>query len=203
MVFWNQIKDTLLSAINYAYSVGHLHSSALKGIISLIPKKGRDTRKVENMHPITLLNMDYKLIEKVLANRLKPVLIDIINANQRGFLTDRHIACNIRRIFDLIEYAQEENIPGVILSMDFEKCFDRVETAALLKALRYFGAEESFLKWMQVLYTDPIAAVANNGFLSSWFRVTRSIKQGGPNSAYYFLVIAEVLAIELRKKSRD
>ena len=85
IVFWLQISDILLEAINAGYDTGRLHGTALEGIITLIPKKDRDTQKIENMRPITLLNVDYKLIEKVLADRIKPTLYSIINSNQKGF----------------------------------------------------------------------------------------------------------------------
>ena len=102
-VFFNGIQGILLDAINYGYE-HYIHNSALRGIISLIPKKGKDSRILNNLRSIMLLNTDYKLIEKVLANRLKPVLIELINEDQKGFLAGRHIATNIRRVFDLIEY---------------------------------------------------------------------------------------------------
>ena len=64
IVFFNEIKEVLLEAINYAYEGGKLHDSALKGIITLIPKWNRDGRVIANMWPITLLETEYKLTEK-------------------------------------------------------------------------------------------------------------------------------------------
>ena len=151
------------------------------------------------MHPITLLNTDYKLIEKVLANRLRPKLEQLISIDQKGFMSDRRISCNIRRILDLIAYTEEENLPGVILSMDFEKCFDCIEKSTLLATLEYFNIGQSYKQWTSLIYSEPVACVLNNGYFSNYFKVSRSVKQGGPNSAYYFLLIAEVLAIELQK----
>ena len=144
------------------------------------------------------MNTDYTLIEKVLANRLKPALQHLIHQDQKGFLPGRHIACNIRRILDIIEVCDENDLPFAILSMDFEKCFDHVEIPALIKALEYFEVGSSYIKWIRTIYEGPEAAISNNGFVSDWFKVTRSVKQGGPNSAYLFLIIAEVLAIKLR-----
>ena len=100
---------------------------------------------------------------------------------------------------DLIEFTDSEDIPGIILSMDFVKCFDRIEIPALVSSLKYFNIGSSYVRWTEMIYNSPVACVANNGFFTEYFNVTRSVKQGGPNSAYYFLVIAEVLAIELRK----
>ena len=152
IVFWNKVGQCLLDAINFAYDIGHLHDSALKGIITLIPKKHKDTRIIKNLRPISLLNTDYKLIEKVLANRLKVALEEIIHYDQKGFLASRHSGCNIRRILDIMEYAHETDMPGVILSMDFEKCFDRVDIDALIQSLKYFGIGSSFVKWTKTIY---------------------------------------------------
>ena len=201
VIFFNKISDILLDTINYAYKTGKLHSSALRAMITLIPKKLRDQRVLTNLHPISLLNTDYKLIEKVLTNRLKPALTHLINEDQKGFLCGRHICTNIRRILDLIEYAEEEDIPGVILSIDYMKCFDRIELSAILGALRYFGAGESFLSWAKLLYNGSVSCIINQVHLSGWFKVTHSVKQGTPCSAYFFLLIAEIVALELRANS--
>ena len=85
VIFWRLIGERLCQSINFAYEKGKLHDSALKGIIILIPKKGKDSRIVANLRPITLLNTDYKLIEKVLANHLKTALTEVISQDQKGF----------------------------------------------------------------------------------------------------------------------
>ena len=199
IVFFDRIKDLLLDTINYAYIHNILHDSALRGIISLIPKKGKDIRVIANMRPITLLNCDYKLIEKVLANRLKPVLKTLVNQDQKGYLQDRRISANIRRILDLILFTEEEALPGIIISIDFEKCFDQVELQTLISAMEYFNIGPSYQRWIWLTYSNPRACVTNNGFFTHFFKVTRSVKQGGSNSTYFFLLIAEILAIEIHK----
>ena len=202
-MFFSKIGVLLLDAVNYAFTnTGVLHNSALRGVINLIPKRNKDIRFVKNLRPISILCCDYKLVEKMLANRIKPALEFIINNDQKGFMADRRISCNIRRILDLVDYAEKNDIPGIIVSIDFLKCFDRIETHALINAMQYFGIGYDFQKWTRIIYTDSVSCVANNGHFSSYFKVTRSVKQGGPCSAYYFLLIAEVLAIELRKNSK-
>ena len=203
VIFWNKIGKFFVKTLEFAYDVNDLHDSAFKGVINLIPKKGKDSRVIKNLRPITLLNTDYKIIEKVLANRLKPLLSHLINEDQKGFMKNRNISCNIRRVLDLIELSDREDIPGLLISLDFEKCFDRIEVKAVLGALSYFNFGESFGKWTNLIYSRPIACVSSNGFFSNYFPVERSVKQGGCCSAYYFLIIAEVLAIELRKQSAN
>ena len=202
IIFWNQIKHILLDACNYSFEVGKLHSSALKGIINLIPKRSKDSRIIKNLRPISLLPTEYKLIEKVLANRMKPSLESIIHQDQKGFLPGRKIAANIRCILNILEYIQTENESGIIVSIDFEKAFDRIEIKSLLKILKLFNFSNDFVHWTETIYNGPVACVTNHGYLSEFFDVTRSVKQGGPCSAYYFLVCAEILAILLRENGQ-
>ena len=75
IMFYSKIKTTLLNAINAACTeTGKLHDSAIRGVITLIPKKQRDCRYIENMRPISPFCTDYEIVEKMSANRLKPVL---------------------------------------------------------------------------------------------------------------------------------
>ena len=202
IVYWNRIKNILLEALNHAYSTGKLHNSALQGVISLIPKAGKDLRYIRNLRPITLLNTDYKLLEKCLANRLKPVLVSIINEDQKGFMADRRINNNIRRILDAVIYCESHDKPITVLSIDAEKAFDRVEIPALTGAMKYFGIGDSFQKWTQICFKDAEAMVINFGYTSKKFKVTRGVKQGGCCSAFYFLLLVEVLANKLRNSEK-
>ena len=201
IVFWPLIKEYVVNALNYGYQTGELHKSARLGVISLIPKKDKDNRYITNMRPITLLNNDYKILEKILANRLKPALEEIVDQDQKGFMEGRNISVNIRRIIDLIQHTEKNNIPGAILSLDAEKCFDKIEIDSLLSVMKYFNIGESFRKWTKLCFTEAKAVVINNGYSSKEMNIERGVKQGGCCSAYYFLLIAEFLAIKIRKDS--
>ena len=81
-------------------------------VITLLPKKDKDPLFIKNHRPITLLNTDYKIIAKVMANRLKSFLHEIIHEDQTGFMKGRNTGNNIRTIIDLIEYCDSNDIPG-------------------------------------------------------------------------------------------
>ena len=98
VIFIQKLLEPLLAAIKHAFRMGSLYQSATKGVIMLIPKKNKDSRYVANLRPITLLNVDYKAIEKMLASRLKPALDEIVNIDQKEVMSKRRISCNIRRI---------------------------------------------------------------------------------------------------------
>ncbi len=98
-----------------------------QGLITSIPKPGKDLLSPLITGPITLLNLDYKILSLVLAKRLKTGLSDIINETQTGFMPKRHISCNIRLILDLIDYANYINSDAIILFLGFYKAFDTIE----------------------------------------------------------------------------
>ena len=121
--FWSDISDHLLNALNYAYHKGQLSVSQKRGVIKVIPKKDAEPYYVKNWRPITLLNCDYKIAAKAIANRLKNVIPKIINNDQTGFLKGRFIGENIILIDGIINHTKSNNIPGLLLFLDFEKAF--------------------------------------------------------------------------------
>ena len=118
-VFWNDISTILIRALNYAYETGQLSVTQRRGIIKLIPKKDAEPYFIKNWRPLTLLNCDYKIAAKSIANRLKRSLPDLINYDQTGFIKGRFIGENIRLIDSIICYAKEKNIPGLLLFSHF------------------------------------------------------------------------------------
>lgn len=94
--FWEIIKRPLLRMYNECFINEELCTSMKQGLITLIPKPGKDLLSLDNWRPITLLNLDYKILSLVFAKRLKSGLSEIINETQTGFMPKRHISCNIR-----------------------------------------------------------------------------------------------------------
>ena len=165
----------------------------------MIQKQNKDTRLLKNLRPITLLNVDYKILEKVLANRLKETMESIINHDQKGSMKNRRISANICKVFDIIKHANDHKINAVICSVDFEKCFDKIEFTAIEGALRFFGYGEQMIHMVKTTFYNFSVVVQNNGFFSKTIKLERGVHQGGPISSYLFLICAEVLAIMLRE----
>ena len=197
--FFAKIGQEMYNAIINAIDENEMWDLALRGIINLIPKAKKDIRYLQNLRPITLLNSDYKVIEKIIANRIKPVLDDIISSDQKGFLKDRKIAANIRKVYDLMNNMEAEGKEALIFSINFRKCFDMIEFDVIYKSLDFFGFGEKIINLIKLLYTGFTVSVQNNGNFLNEIRIECSVHQGGPNSMYLFLLCAEVLAIELRK----
>ncbi|MCI4381688.1 hypothetical protein PGIGA_G00254930, partial [Pangasianodon gigas] len=170
-------------------------------LISLIPKKGRDLTEPSNFRPISLLNVDLKILTKILANRLQKVLPNIIHPNQVGFMNNRASSDHIRLLFHLIWTCQSRNTPITAISLDAEKAFDKVEWQFLFETLSHFGFGQNFISWVQILYKEPKAAVITNGVVSPFFNLSRGTRQGCSLSPLLFIIFLEILAIIIRAHS--
>ena len=195
--FWVLIKDIVCGAIHEVYTKRAMIQSSSQGIINLIPKKGRDSRLLNNLRPITLLNSDYKIIEKAIAGRMIPAMEEIISKDQKGFLPRRKITVNIRKAFEVLKAVK--NTEAVYITCDFKKAFDNISTESIWKTMRLYGFAEYLVQWTQILYTNFKAKIQNNGHFSSFFNIEQSVHQGAPNSCYYFILVAEILADSIRK----
>ena len=197
-VFWKLLKQPLHEVLLYSYENRKLHQTGRMGILNLIPKQNKDTRHVKNLRPITLLNTDYKIVEKAIADKMQPALEHIINQDQRGFMKNRRISVNIRKMLDIISHAKSEDLEAIILSLDFVKCFDKCSFSILHGSLEFFGFGEIVRQWTKILYKDFKVKIQNNGHFSTEIKINKGVHQGGCCSATYFLIIAEILALSIR-----
>ena len=194
--FWGKLKIVLTDIYNKSYNEALMSYSQRSSILSLLFKKG-DPLCLDNYRPISLLNVDLKLISHVLAQRLKKVLPKIINVDQTGYVKNRFIGFNLRQIQDIIDYTDIYKIEGATIFVDFTKAFDSLEWNFMLNTLKHFGFNESFINWVKTLYTDIQTCVMNSGWVSEMFKNTRGI-QGCPLSALLFVLSVEIMASRLR-----
>ena len=154
---------------------------------------------MKNWRPISLLNTTYKLFSGVIANRLKGVLGSIIHENQKGFLSGRFIGENTRLLYDLISHVENQNIPGMVLLLDFEKAFDSVSWNFIYKVFEFFNFGEYFISLIRIILNDIKLCVIQHGFFSEFFSIGRGCRQGDPASPYIFLLCVEILGLMIRE----
>ena len=111
----------------------------------------------------------------------------------------RYIGENIRQIFEVLEHAEEQEIPGLIFFSDFEKAFDSVDHDFLNRCLRHFNFGDSFINWIKLFYSNAKRCVSNNGHHSDFFPIQRGVHQGCPLSPYLFIIAIELLTNQIRK----
>ena len=172
--------ESLTSALNFSFEIGQLPISQRRGIVKLIPKKDADPNLIKNWRPLTLLNCDYKIASKAIANRIKIVLPELISDDQSGFVKNSCISNNIRTLDSVIQYTANKNIPGLLLFLDFEKAFDTLEWSFTKKSLQHFGFGPSLSKWVRLFYCKTESCILNNGWTSNFFDLSRGVRQGLP-----------------------
>ena len=139
--------------------------SQRSSVLALLLKKG-DPLLLDIFRPISLLNVDLKILSHVLAQRLKKILSKLINEDQTGYIKNRFIWFNLRQIEDIIDDADIYKIEGSLVFIDF-----------MLLTLKRFGFNDSFVNWVKTMYTDIQTCVINNGWISEMFRNTRGMSR--------------------------
>jgi exonuclease III len=161
--------------------------------------KKKDKRDIANYRPITLLNTDYKIFTKTLAIKLSKTAPTVIHENQAGFIPGRSITAQIRLTQMIMNYAEAEEIGGVIVSLDQEKAYDKITHDYLWKVLEKMNFPQHFIQTVRTIYESAETAIMINGEMSSTFKITRGVRQGCPLSCLLFDLAIEPLAEMLRQ----
>ena len=143
---WSLVSEPFIRCANECFEKGEMSSFKKQAVIALIEKKRKDRSFLENWRPISFVNVDAKIMSKVLATRINNVPPDIINYNQSGFVKDRCIGETVRSIFDLMDFTLKENIPGLMILIDFHEAFDSVEWNYLVTCLEAFRFGPDFIR---------------------------------------------------------
>ena len=123
----------------------------------------------------------------------------VIGPEQTGFLKNRLISDNIRRTLEVVKYSAKNKLPHIILSLDFEKCFDKLEHESIRKSLEYFNYGPKFTQWVMLFFTELMIFTQNFGFLAPAFKKGRGSNQGCCISPFCYLLAGEILARKIKQ----
>ena len=195
------IKHQLVDVINDIIFGMHIPRKMNTGIIKLKHKRG-DRRDGDNYRPLTLLNVDLKIITKIFAWRLKPILAKVLHQTQYAQPGKQifELNCLIRDLFDEME---EGNQDCFFIQCDFYKAFDSVDQNFLFECLEKMNFPESFIDFLKCLYKNAVSKIMINGHLSKVIKVDRGSRQGDPISLYIFIIVLNPLLWFLNNQAQQ
>ena len=198
ITFWDLVKDFLYASYLHAFDTGFLSITQRRGLIRLLPKKDKNPLFVSSWRPISLLNVDYKILTKLFARRLSKFLPNLVHKDQKGFIAGRSIHENLLDIQALLSACDNLNTEGILILLDFQKAFDSIGWSFIRSVLVTFQFPESFLRWFDIFYARKELRIINNGYMSAPIFPSRGVTQGCGISPLFFVLALEILALAIR-----
>ena len=189
---WDTVNDDLLTVLNTAYVEERLPDSMYESYIKLIPKQG-DLTNLKNWRPIALLNNDYKILAKVIYNKIINFFNNRTSPNQKAVFPKRNIMDIHFNTSSVISYIKQKKLEAAILKIDLEKAFDNVNHDFMFKVLKKFELPDSLIKWIEIIYKKPTCQILVNGAFTSIIEILKGVRQGCPLSMLLFGLIIDIL----------
>jgi hypothetical protein len=194
-VCWKIIKHNLHRMIQNSQSCRRIGRSTNITFLALIPKEKGST-SFDRFRPIYLYNIGYKIITKIMANRIKTILPAVILENLGGFIKGRNISDNIILVQEAIHSSQSRKEKGMIMKLDLASAFDRVRHNFLYHVMQQLGFDHSFVKWTQACIGIPWITPLVNDQVAGFFKATRGLRKGFPLSLLLYAIQASMLSFQ-------
>ncbi|PNX85730.1 ribonuclease H, partial [Trifolium pratense] len=201
--YWHIVAVDVINSVQHFFINGKLLNNLNSNLLIIIPKTpGAD--RIENFRPIALANFQFKIITKLLADRLAIIASKIIPPQQRGFIPNRSIAdCVIVVASEAINVLSKRSFAGnLALKIDIKKAFDTLDWSFLLQVLHQFGFHDNFCGWIKEIPHSARLSILINGKsvgyllrnMASIENCARGVRQGDPLSPLLFCLVEEMVS---------
>ncbi|XP_043697430.1 uncharacterized protein LOC122648259 [Telopea speciosissima] len=200
---WEVNGEELTNAIQWFFANSFMPHSINATFITLVPKSG-DVSTFAGFRPIALCNLLYKIITKILSNRIQHVIGSVVSHNQSAFIKGRSIVDNILVCHDIVHgIEQKATSPTAVLKVDLHKAYDSLSRKFLFDVMGRMGFSDKFIEWVKACVTTPMFSVLINGSPAGFFSGGRGIRQGDPLSPYLFTLAMEAFSRIMRRLEID
>ena len=199
---WSVVEKDVMDVFDFFHRHSMFERSLNASFLTLIPKKSNAVN-IKDFRPISLVGSVYKLLSKVLANRLRAVLDKLISETQNSFVGGRQILDSVLIANECLDSRIKSRLPGVVCKLDIEKAYDHVNWEALFYLLDRMGFGLKWKGWIKACVTSVRVSVLVNGSPEGFFGSSRGLRQGDPLSPLLFLLIMEVLSKILTKTEEN
>ena len=180
---------------------GTLPNSFYEATITLIPKPDKDNTKKENYRPMLWMNIDVKIINKILEKRIQQHIKKLINHDQVGFIPEMQGFFNMYKSINVIHHINKlKDKNHRIISIDAKNIFDSIQHPFMIKTLQKVDIEGTYFNIVKAIYYEPTANIIFNGEKLKAFPLRSGTRQGCPLSPLLFNTVLKVLATAIRKE---
>eukprot|EP00253_Pinus_taeda_P018385 PITA_18385 len=199
---WEIVKLEVWEVVEDSQRSASILKSLNSTFLALIPKEEEATTPAK-FRPIALCNVLYKIISKVIANILKPILPGLISEEQSSYVEGRQILDNILLAQEMVHTLQSRKVTGMMMQLDLSKAYEKASWNYLEAILTAFRFASHWIRWIMALIKSTRFSILVNGTPANQFTPSRGLRQGDPLSPFLFVILMEGLSRLIRQAKEE